>query len=144
MTFSPRSLTLSLLHDRYTVLRFMSEAIPPAWAMKGDFFSVTRSKDELSVVTNIENLPSWEQAQSEWHAFKVHGPFAFTEIGILASLTAPLRDDAVGIFVVSTFDTDYLLVEHSQVDKAIRSLRRAGHSILNSEFQSEGIKEKTE
>lgn len=141
MTSAPRSLTLSLLEDRYTVLRFMPEATPPAWAMTGDFFSITRTKEELSIVTKIGNLPSWEEPQSEWHAFKVHGPFAFTEIGILASLTRPLADAAVGIFVVSTFDTDYLLVERAKVHVAIRSLRHAGHTILNSESLSEEMKE---
>ena len=73
----------------------------------------------------------------------MHGPFAFTEIGVVASLAAPLAEDRIGIFVVSTFDTDYLLVERSQVQLAIRSLRRAGHNILNCEFAIE-MKEKAE
>lgn len=105
--------------------------------MKGDFYSVTRSREELSIVTKIKNLPSWETVESEWHAFKVHGPFAFSEIGILASLTAPLARDAIGIFVISTFDTDYLLVQSAQIQMAIESLRNAGHRILNCEFVSE-------
>ena len=134
MTATFRALTLCLLPDRYTVLRFLPEATPPAWAMTGDFFSVTRSKEELSVVTRVENLPSRETAVSQWHALKVDGPLAFTEIGVLLSLTAPLARDGVAIFVVSTFDTDYLLVQIPQVQQAITSLRAAGHTIVNSEF----------
>jgi hypothetical protein len=135
MTAPSRPFTLSRLYGRYTVLRFMPEAVVPAWAMRGEFFSVTRSKDELSIVTNLENLPGRETADSQWHVFKVHGPFAFTEIGVLASLVAPLAKDAIGILVVSTFDTDYLLVQVDQMEKAFASLQAAGHKILD--FDSE-------
>jgi hypothetical protein len=121
----------------------MPEATPPTWAMTGDFFSVTRSKEELSIVTRIENLPSWELAESLWRAFKVHGPFAFTEIGVLASLAAPLAKDGVGIFVVSTFYTDYLLVQLGQIQTAIASLRATGHTILDTHFLTE-MKENAE
>lgn len=141
MTAPSRSLTLSLLRGRYTVLRFMSEAVVPAWAMRGDFFSVTHSKDELSVVTKVENLPIWETADSQWHALKVHGPFAFSAIGVLASLATPLAKDAIGIFVVSTFDTDYLLVQVDQMEKAIASLQAAGHKILDLNILNDEMKE---
>ena len=119
----------------------MPEAIVPAWVMRGEFFSVTRSKDELSVVTNVENLPVWETADSQWHVLKVHGPFAFTEIGVLASLAAPLAKDAIGIFVVSTFDTDYLLVQVDQMEKVIASLQAAGHKILDLNILNDEMKE---
>lgn len=134
MATDSRSLTLSLLRDRYTILQFGPNAVISPWAMAGEFFSVTRSADELSVVTRLDNLPAWEKAETEWRVFKVHGPFAFDEIGILASLTAPLAKDDIGIFVVSTFDTDYLLVQSGQALKAVTSLRAAGHNIINSDF----------
>ena len=107
----------------------------PGWAMRGEFFSVTRTKNELSIVTNLKNLPGWETADSQWHVFKVHGPFAFTEIGVLASLVAPLAKDAIGILVVSTFDTDYLLVQVDQMERAIASLQAAGHKILDCDSE---------
>lgn len=70
----------------------------------GEFFSMTRSKHELSVVTNLENLRSWHVADPHWHLFKVHGPgpFVFTEIGVLASLATPLVKDDVEPFAIST------------------------------------------
>jgi hypothetical protein len=141
MTAPSRSLTLSPLHGRYTVLRFLPEGVVPAWTMRGEFFSVTRSKNELSVVTNAENLPIWQTADSQWHVLKVHGPFAFTEIGVLASRATPLAKDAIGIFVVSTFDTDYLLVQVDQMEKAIASLQAAGHKILDLNILNDEMKE---
>jgi uncharacterized protein len=141
MTPDSRSLTLSLLRDRYTILQFAANAVVPAWAMSGEFFSITRNPDELSVVTQIANLPVWETAETDWRVFKAHGPFAFDEIGVLASLTVPLAQQAIGIFVVSTFDTDYLLVHSRQVRKAVGALREAGHRIVDSEFIFEDTKE---
>jgi uncharacterized protein len=141
MTPNRRSLTLSLLRDRYTILQFSANATVPAWATNGDFFSVTRSSDELSIVTQITNLPVWEKAETEWCVFKLHGPFAFNEIGILASLAEPFAKQEIGIFVISTFDTDYLLVQSGQVRKAIGVLNDAGHNLVNTDFNFEDTKE---
>jgi len=62
--------------------------------------------------------------------FKVHGPFEFTEVGVLASLTEPLAREKIAVFVVSTFDTDYLLVREENLHPAIDALQRAGHHLL--------------
>ena len=65
---------------------------------------------------------------------KVQGPFAFNEIGIVASLANPLARIGVGIFVISTFDTDYLLVQHEEIPVAVEALEHAGHRILHLEL----------
>ncbi len=142
MTADSRLLTLSVLRDRYTILQFAADAVVPGWAMAGEFFSVPRNPDELSIVTQLANLPVWERAETEWRVFKIHGPFAFQEIGVLASLTAPLAADEIGIFVISTFDTDYLLVQSKQLIRAVECLRAAGHEIVDSEFIYKEAKER--
>ncbi|HEY4979271.1 MAG TPA: ACT domain-containing protein [Candidatus Acidoferrum sp.] len=142
MAADSRALTLSVLRDRYTILQFAADAVVPGWAMRGEFFSVTRNPDELSIVTQVANLPVWETAETEWRVFNLHGPFAFHEIGVLASLTAPLAAGEIGLFVISTFDTDYLLVQSKQTVKAVECLRAAGHNIVDSEFIFEEAKEK--
>jgi hypothetical protein len=128
-----RPLNLSVLSGRYAVLRFAPNAEIPAWAICGEFFSVTRSKDELSVVCGLENLPAGERAGKEWRVLKVHGPFSFDEIGVLASLVQPLANEKVSVFAISTFDTDYLLVPSEQFEKAVLTLSDAGHSTLDSQ-----------
>ncbi|UTA51115.1 ACT domain-containing protein [Deinococcus radiodurans] len=60
---------------------------------------------------------------------KLHGPFDFGLTGILASVLNPLRDAGVGIFALSTYDTDYVLVAQEQLDKAVAALRDAGHHV---------------
>lgn len=64
-----------------------------------------------------------------WRAFQVHGPFALSEIGVLAALSAPLAEAKISILVISSYDTDYLLVEGAQMLNAIDALQRAGHTI---------------
>ena len=60
---------------------------------------------------------------------KVNGVFALSEVGVLATLSASLAAAEVSLFVISTFDTDYLLVNEKQLDHAIAALRRAGHRV---------------
>jgi hypothetical protein len=127
-----RPLNVSTLSGTYAVLRFAPDADIPAWATYGEFFSVTRSKDELSVVCGLENLPEGERAEKEWRVLKVGGPFSFDEIGVLASLVQPLAKEQVSVFVISTFDTDYLLIQSSRLQMAIQTLRDAGHHVVDS------------
>jgi hypothetical protein len=125
-----RALSISVLRGGYCVLHFPPDAGIPAWATQGDFFSITRSEGELSVVCGLQNLPAENQIAKEWRVLKVHGPFSFDEIGVLASLVQPLANEEVSVFAVSTFDTDYLLVPSDRLQKAIQTLRDAGHSVM--------------
>lgn len=98
--------------------------MPPA-----EFASVTRTKDELSIVCPAEKVPEAVQAEADWALIKVHGPFAFNEVGILASFAAPLAEAGIGIFTISTFDTDYILVKAQSRDAACAALQSAGHRL---------------
>ena len=135
MTIAPRRLELSLLPERFAISRLAPTAPLPAWATQGDFYSVTRTCDELSIVVEEFRVPAGTQSQTGWRVFKVHGPFLLSEVGVMASLTAPLADARISLFVVSTFDTDYLLVTQEQLASAIVTLDRAGHSIHRSEHE---------
>jgi hypothetical protein len=93
---------------------------------------VTRTSDELSVVCEAGQIPGGTAAEKGWRALKVKGPFALTEIGVLATLSAPLAAAKVSLFAISTFDTDYLLVAENQLLAALAALRGAGHRIEES------------
>ncbi len=103
--------------------------------MQGTFFSVTRTSDELSVVTELSFVPVGVQSQAGWRVLKVHGPFVLSEIGVLASLAAPLAEAKISLFAVSTFETDYLLLASQGLPAAIAALERAGHSIHRSKTE---------
>lgn len=113
------------------MVRLAPDASLPSWATAGGFFSVTRTADELSVICLANQVPSGLAAEAGWRALKVHGPFALSEIGVLAALAAPLAQAKVSLFAISTFDTDYLLVSDKKLDAAITALRAAGHAVVD-------------
>jgi uncharacterized protein len=129
-----RTLTFSFVEGFYTIVRMSPDATIPEWATRGAFFSITRTADELSLVVAESTLPAEIQASRNWRLLKVHGPFAFKEAGVLASLANPLARLGVGIFVISTYDTDYLLVQQENVPVAVETLEHAGHRILQLEL----------
>ncbi len=123
-----RRIRFSLLPGLHAVARLAPDAPVPVWAFdRPGFASVTRTADELSVVGPEGAAPEGTRVEGGWRVVKLHGPFAFDEVGILASFAAPLARRGVGIFALSTFDTDYVLVKASQVDEALEALAGAGH-----------------
>lgn len=124
------TLTLSILPGEYAVSRLDPGDSPPAWAMRGEFWTVSRTTDELSALCRADLVPGDVQTQKGWAALKLHGPFEFTLTGVLASVLNPLKDAGIGIFAVSTFDTDYVLVAEEKLEAAVRVLVEAGHQVL--------------
>ena len=131
MSESNRRFQLSILPGSFAIVRLAADAPLPSWASAGDFFSVTRTSDELSVVCLATQVPSSLTAETGWRALKVQGPFALSEIGVLAALAAALAHAKVSLFAISTFDTDYLLVSDKSLDAAVAALRAAGHIVVD-------------
>ncbi|TLX23226.1 ACT domain-containing protein [Thermomonas fusca] len=124
-------LRLSLLPQTYVIARLAADAPVPAGVLEAaGFASVSRTADELSIVCPQEVAPPAPKLDGGWRTLKLHGPFAFDEVGILAALLAPLAEAGIGIFAVSTFDTDYLLVKATALPRAMATLRGAGHSLV--------------
>ena len=122
------TLTLRLLPGPLAVFRLGADAPAPSWAA-GAVTSVTRTPDELSVVCAEEAVPADVRAERGFLCLSVVGPLDFSATGILASLAAPLADAGMSVFVVSTFDTDLLLVRQTLLSQAVAVLRAAGHRI---------------
>jgi uncharacterized protein len=91
--------------------------------------SITRTDHELSIVLPQARVPAEVPAAGGWCAMSVRGPLPFHLTGIMASLAAPLADAGVPIFVLSTHDTDWLLVGQDRVADATAALEAAGHRI---------------
>jgi hypothetical protein len=124
------ALTLYLLQQHFTVCQLAADAEIPPWAT-GTFCSVTRTPQELSIVCESAQVPPGVLREAGWRAPMVEGPLAFSEVGILAALATPLARDGVAIFVIATFDTDYLLLKESHLTLAINCLSQMGHRIVH-------------
>jgi len=114
----------------YAIVRFAPDAPIPEWATKGEFTSISRSTDELSIVCPADNLPPDVHFPRRWICLKLEGPFPFEQTGVLLSFIEPLSSNGVPIFAISTFDTDYLLIPE-EFAWAMDVLREAGHELVS-------------
>ena len=117
---NPRALlTLSVLPGRYAICRLDPKAAAPAWMSNGDFVSITRTADELSIVCPEQNVPPEVTVATGWLALKCEGPLDFSLAGIAG----------VAIFPIATHDTDYLFIKEPQLEIAIEALLAYGHAV---------------
>lgn len=117
-----KKLTLSILPEKLGICHFEKNSPIPQWAQDISFCSITRTKDELSIVLPQEKIPAGVLFEKDWRAFKVAGPLGFSLTGIVASLSKPLAEVEISIFYISTYETDYLLVEEKNLQIAKKIL----------------------
>jgi hypothetical protein len=122
---------LTVLPGELSVWRLAADAPLPE-VDPGSFFSVTRTEDELSIVSSSSEVPADVRVEAGWRCVRVEGPLAFEMTGVLADLSTPLARAGVPIYVVSTYDTDYLLVKAADLDHACSALQGDGHVIAHS------------
>jgi hypothetical protein len=127
---SPRALlTLTLFPERYSICRLDAKADVPSWASGGQFVSISRTPDELSIVCLEANVPSGMTCEANWRILKCEGPLDYALPGIMASIAEPLADAGVPIIPIATYDTDYILVKEAHLETAVRALTAYGHAV---------------
>ena len=108
-----------------TVCKISSAADAP---LETDFFFLEKTDEELSLVCETRHVPSRVIAREDgWRGFRIVGTLDFSLIGILSKITGILADNGIGIFAVSTYNTDYILVKAGDLDKALDVLGQAGY-----------------
>lgn len=122
-------LQLRVVAGRFAVCRLSADAAIPEWANGASFVSITRTGDELSIVCSEERVPAGTQCERGFAAIRVAGTLAPELVGVMVSLAAPLADAGIPILAIGTYDTDYVLVRHSDLDNAVQALRAAGHNV---------------
>ncbi|HTS34724.1 MAG TPA: ACT domain-containing protein [Candidatus Solibacter sp.] len=128
---SKHQLRFRHLSGAYAIVRLAPDESIPEWASKGEFTSVTRTADELSIVCPADNVPAGPHSPRRWTCLKLEGPFPFSLTGVLLAFIEPLSSNRVPIFAISTFDTDYVLIQEEFAGRALNILREAGHQLLS-------------
>ena len=125
-------LTLIVLKNSYAICRFDKTSSIPEWVSKSDFYSVTRTQDELSIVCNQLIIESDETFlfDKDWRCIKIDSLLDLSLIGIIAGISNILKENKIPIFTISTYNTDYILVKKQHLDNAIESLRIKGYKII--------------
>jgi hypothetical protein len=115
--------------DALAVVRLGRGAKVPAWAAASTLFSVTATDTETSIVCHASTVPAKAKRLGPFVAFEVDGPLDISKTGVLHALLTPLADDAVSVFTISTYDTDWILVRAGQADQAEAAWTSAGHTV---------------
>jgi hypothetical protein len=122
-------LTLIILRETLAICRMDKEAPVPNWAFQGGLSSITRTKDELSIVCPQINIPKGIICNQGWSCLKVKGPLDLSSTGIISSIAKTLEREGISLFSISTYDTDYVMVKEKDLEKAIFALTEAGQQI---------------
>ena len=100
--------------------------------LNADFYFIGRTDEELSLVCRTESTPENTTAREDgWRGFRIEGTLDFSLIGILAPITAILAENKIGIFAVSTYNTDYVLVKEENYEKALAALEASGYDVTD-------------
>ena len=126
-----RSPRLETLPGLFAICRLPAQSLVPAWP-SGRLVSITRTAEELSVVCAESAVPAGVRHHGGYRAMRVEGTLDLNLVGVLAALATPLAAAGVPIFVISTFDTDYLLVERAVFAAATTALAQAGHVVIDA------------
>ena len=95
-----------------------------------EFYFIGRTDEELSLVCKTEDTPAATTERDDgWRGFRIEGVLDFSLIGILSKLSGILAENKIGIFAVSTFNTDYILVKGENFERAMTVLADAGYTV---------------
>ncbi len=131
MNYVRKKLVMKVLKEKFGVCRLDSTNSIPGWATNSEFFSITKTLDELSIVCCQNNIPDGIKCEKDWRILKVEGPLDFSLVGILASISTTLAKSGISIFAISTYDTDYILVKDRDIYNTITALCNDGYEIIN-------------
>ena len=98
--------------------------------LSADFFFIGRTDEELSLVCRTEDVPeNTVERDDGWRGFRIEGVLDFSLIGILSKISSILAENKIGIFAVSTYNTDYTLVKAENFDRAMDVLAAEGYEV---------------
>lgn len=126
-------LKLQLMEGDFTIHRFKPSRVVPVEIFDSNFFHITKTDEELSIVCPSSLLLNSEQCDADWSCIKVLGPLDLSSTGILTGLSMILAKARISIFAISTYDTDYILIKSSKIHEATAVLQDAGYLLHQSD-----------
>ena len=120
-------MNLELLPQKFSVCQIENISATP---MRLEFCFIGKTDQELSLVCPTEDVPVGTIAREDgWRGLRIAGTLEFSLVGILSKLSGILAEAQVGIFAISTYDTDYILLKEAQLDQGLSALSGHGYVI---------------
>jgi len=113
---------LKILNNKLKVVKLKSNETVPEIVYKQEFYSITKTDEELSIVVNEDVNILSNAVEDNWKAIKIVGTLDFALIGILSKISTILAQAKISIYAISTYNTDYILVKADKLEKAIKVL----------------------
>lgn len=127
---SNKNLTLKLLDKTYAVCSLSEGEEIPVWALNGDFLSITKTEDELSIICEEKNVIQGIRYEGNWRILKIEGPLDFSLVGILSKIANIMSENNISIFAISTYDTDYIFIKQGNINKAVEVLKKENYNVI--------------
>ena len=119
---------LNIIDNKLTVCKVADIS---AIDLTADFFFIGKTDEELSLVCRTADTPSETIERDDgWRGFRIQGSLDFSLIGILSKLSGILAEHKIGIFAVSTYNTDYILVKEENFERTLEALASNGYSFV--------------
>ena len=122
--------TLHQYPEKLVVAGLPAGSEVPAWAESASLFSISATATETTIVCAGRSVPKKVKQEGPFTAFAVEGPLDFGLTGVLHALLEPLADASIGVFTVSTYSTDWILVPLDRAEAAAEEWRRRGHTVV--------------
>ena len=121
---------LKLLTSQFAVLKLEPSENIPTWATQSEHFFISKTSDELSVICPEADVPAGVEASTGWRCFRVDGDLEFEQVGVVATVSKPIADEGISLFLVSTHDRDYVFVHADTLKTSMNIYRSIGFEII--------------
>jgi hypothetical protein len=119
------------MSQNFSICSFPPDAALPAWAHRSSILSITKTPKEITLVCEENHVPGECQKSENFKCIKVEDSFDLDAVGVLASIAGPLAKNRISLYVVSTYDTDYVLIHANNIDRAVSCLDKFGHTFVD-------------
>lgn len=123
-------ITLIPLNGNFNIFQLSDYGKIPPEIFKSEFYSITNTGEEISIITDCKTKFPDIKSSEGWKCFRVEGILDFSLVGIINEITAPLKDNKISVFVISTYNTDYIFVKNESFRNAIEVFRLSGSIIV--------------
>ena len=125
----------TIIKDTYAIYQLDCKADMPVSAESGEFLAYIKTNEEVTIVCRQKEIVPSVVIKSDlnWKLIKIIGPLSLNLTGIIAGITSVLADNNVPVFTISAFDTDYVLVKETKLNKAIKALRQNGYTLTTDQ-----------
>ena len=124
-----RQIVLKLLPSYYAVCRLGEIDDIPERVRDLPFYAVIRTEKSITLICNQKSVSDAVECEKNWRCLEIEGPFEFSEIGIINQVCGPLARAKIPVYVISAYETDYLLIKEPFLEESLATLKNSGHQV---------------